>query len=68
MTEPDILEKISERTHILAPATAGLTFGQANRGTFDRMDVAVTLPINDVDGDGLPEEVRRGAGCELMRL
>ena len=39
---------------ILAPATPAMSFGQANRGTFDRMDVQVTLPLEDQDGDGLP--------------
>lgn len=41
---------------IVAPATAVMSFGQANRGSFERMDVDVTLGINDVDGDGLPNE------------
>jgi hypothetical protein len=41
---------------ILAPATTAMSFGQANRGTIDRMDVAVTLPLTDTDGDGLPND------------
>jgi len=41
---------------LLPPASTTIAFGQANRGTFDRMDLAVTLPILDSDGDGLPNE------------
>ena len=40
---------------ILAPALPSFTFGPADRGRFERVDLKVTLPFVDTDGNGLDD-------------
>jgi len=41
---------------IQPPASNVVSYGQTDRGAFDRMDVDVPLPFQDTDGDGLPDD------------
>lgn len=44
---------------IVAPAGGSFTFGPADRGRLERVDLVVNLPLADSDGDGLSDDWER---------
>lgn len=40
---------------LVAPSTANFTFGPADRGRMERVDLTVSYSLPDTDGDGMPD-------------